>query len=242
MIVKRLNFLSNSLKNGKYYFFEFILIFVAVATGAWVENLREEFQMRDREKRLMFSLIGDLQMDTTEIGEQIKVLKSRLTGMDSILNEIRRKEPDLNVIKLQRLQYNYALPVPIVGNNDRVKTQIESFGHDIISNESVVTSVLSYWDLKRDISFNNIRYQDYWWESRKLAYQLFDSRYIFRENGVLVVLPDAKLLPHTESQIIQYSNWVSNMRALLEVVYIPNLQKQSKAATELILRIKKEYN
>lgn len=243
MILKWLKLQSTLVKSSKYYFFEFILIFVAVAAGAWVENLREDFQTRDKENRLMYSLVEDLQMDTTEIGAQIKALKARLSGMDSIVDEIYSKDAKfLDVTKLQRLQYNYVLPVAIVGNNDRTKTQIESIGHDIISNEKIITNVLDYWDLKKDLSFNNIRYQDYWWESRKLAYQLFDSRYIFRVNGVLGVLPEAKFLPHTESQIIQYSNWVSNMQGLLEGVYIPNLEKQSKSATELIMLITEEYN
>lgn len=242
MILKRLKILSSHFNNSRYYLFEFLLIFIAVAAGAWVENVREDFQLKDKERRLMKTLIEDLQTDTTEISIQIKLLRSRLAGMDSIVDQIyAMNQNGVSIPKLQKLQYSYALPVALVGNSDRAKSQIESLGYDIISSDRVMTSVLNYWALKKDVLFNNNRYQDYWWESRKLAYQLFDSRYVHRVNGVLNISPEAKLLTHTESQLIQYSNWVSNMRGLLEIIYIPNLERQSKIAAELIAEIKYEY-
>ncbi len=47
--------LPQSLSKTKFYIFEFILIFVAVAAGAWVENLREDFQNKDKERELVRS-------------------------------------------------------------------------------------------------------------------------------------------------------------------------------------------
>jgi hypothetical protein len=235
--------LPDSLNKIKFYAFEFILIFVAVAAGAWVENLRENLQEKDKEKQLMLLMIGDLQKDTAEISAQIKLLKTRRYGLDSITKLVySNPSSQLNHTQLQRLQYNYVLPAATIGSNTRAKIQIEGVGHDIISSEKIVIGVLNYWALQKDISFNNNRYQDYWWESRKLAYQLFDSRFIHRVNGVLTVSPEAKLLPHTDGQLIQYCNWVSNMSALLEIIYVPNLEKQSKAAAELIILIQQEYD
>src|SRR5215471_4596046 len=72
-------------KNFKEYFFEFIMIFLAVTLGFFAENVRENSTDREREKQYMQSMIEDLKSDTLQINAVMQEKRSRNMMIDSLV-------------------------------------------------------------------------------------------------------------------------------------------------------------
>ena len=65
-------------KKWTHYFWEFLMLFLAVFCGFLAENIREHQIELRREKQFMQSLLSDIREDTTEINKSIEsALKSK---------------------------------------------------------------------------------------------------------------------------------------------------------------------
>lgn len=93
------------LKHFSHYIFEFVMMFLAVTMGFFVENQREKMSDRAQELQLMTILSEDLKSDIVRIEEIIRLRKDRVIKNDSLiilLNSPQRSQ------QMQRI-YNYAL-------------------------------------------------------------------------------------------------------------------------------------
>lgn len=73
-------------KKLKDYFFEFLMLFLAVAAGFFAENLREHRLESKREREMMQALLQDLKADIYQI-DSLKVRRvSRNADADSLIN------------------------------------------------------------------------------------------------------------------------------------------------------------
>ncbi len=74
----------NSGKKFSHYFYEFLMLFLAVFCGFLAENIRENSVERHREKEYILSMIEDLKTDTTNINIQAKSRSDRKQRLDSL--------------------------------------------------------------------------------------------------------------------------------------------------------------
>lgn len=72
-------------KSWKSYFWEFLMLFLAVTLGFFVENQREHYIEHVRAKEFSKTLVKDLQNDTAAIHEQNKSAKTYIALADSLL-------------------------------------------------------------------------------------------------------------------------------------------------------------
>jgi hypothetical protein len=72
-------------KNWKSYFWEFLMLFLAVTLGFFVENQREHYIEHVRAKEFSKTLVKDLQNDIGAIHEQNKSAKTYIAIADSLL-------------------------------------------------------------------------------------------------------------------------------------------------------------
>ena len=72
-------------KKWTHYFWEFIMLFLAVFCGFLAENQREHMIEHQREKKFIRSLISDLSADTTRLGTIIHLRNERLVLLDSFM-------------------------------------------------------------------------------------------------------------------------------------------------------------
>jgi len=73
-------------KNWKSYFWEFLMLFLAVSLGFFVENQREHYIENLRAKEFSKSLIQDLQNDIVGIQRQKKTASMYIALADSLIN------------------------------------------------------------------------------------------------------------------------------------------------------------
>ena len=77
-------------KKWTHYFWEFLMLFLAVFCGFMAENQREHMIEHRREKEYMRSLIEDLQTDTFNLNSNIllgQVVRTRLENLVSIFKQ-----------------------------------------------------------------------------------------------------------------------------------------------------------
>lgn len=72
-------------KSFKKYFFEFIMVFLAVTAGFFSENIRENFGEYSREQEYIRSVTEDLRQDIYTLDSIIDVRKKKDAMLDSLL-------------------------------------------------------------------------------------------------------------------------------------------------------------
>lgn len=72
-------------KSFKKYFFEFIMVFLAVTAGFFSENIRENFGEYSREQEYIRSVAEDLRQDVRALDSIINVRKRKDMMLDSLL-------------------------------------------------------------------------------------------------------------------------------------------------------------
>jgi hypothetical protein len=71
-------------KKWTHYFWEFLMLFLAVFCGFMAENFREHQIEHKREKQYMASLIADLENDTANLLSGFSVKEERIAAIDSV--------------------------------------------------------------------------------------------------------------------------------------------------------------
>src|SRR6266481_3397736 len=71
-------------KKWTHYFWEFLMLFLAVFCGFLAENFREHQVEHQREKQYMASLIRDLRADTSALSSGIPLKLRRIGAIDSV--------------------------------------------------------------------------------------------------------------------------------------------------------------
>ena len=67
-------------KKWTHYFWEFLMLFLAVTLGFFVENQREHFVEHRREKQYVRSFLGDLKSDLVQLDSLVKQRMKRKKG------------------------------------------------------------------------------------------------------------------------------------------------------------------
>ena len=80
-------------KGWKHYFFEFLMLFLAVFAGFLAENWREHYVEHQREKKFARRLLSDLQQDSIFFEDRIKQLEGRQQNhkafLETMINPVR---------------------------------------------------------------------------------------------------------------------------------------------------------
>ncbi|TAL50686.1 MAG: hypothetical protein EPN92_01390, partial [Chitinophagaceae bacterium] len=134
-------------KKWTHYFWEFLMLFLAITLGFFVENQREHFVEKKREKQYIRSMIDDLGHDTAVFSIDNRVRLEAVTMYDSVillLNKKNRSEFDQ-----QRLYYLSRMGLrlsPFPRINDRTYEQMKSSGNlRLIHDSKTADQVTKYY-------------------------------------------------------------------------------------------------
>ena len=129
-------------KNWKQYFWEFLMLFLAVTLGFFVENQREHLIEHKREKQFIITMVEDLKSDTSQLTQNIIYRKTREKMCDSLIFYLSGYRNNGNEIyyyarNLSRPQY--------FSPNDRTLQQLKNSGAlRLIRNLSTSDSIMAY--------------------------------------------------------------------------------------------------
>ena len=232
-------------KRWSHYFWEFLMLFLAVFCGFLAEYQLEHKIEKDREKQYMASLLEDLQLDTTLVQSTYNLGVKQVKITDSLIETINTKELSPDVIKSIYLHSINTTRVINASFEDRTATQLKnSGGMRLVRKKIVADSILSYWQHIEKCKSIAGRL-DYMAEGRSvLFYRLFHNKYVIRNSEPIPVAIDvkdgAKLLVDDPVILAEYGNRTFFRRMILNNYNI-NLVRIKDQAVKLMEVIRREY-
>ncbi len=132
-------------KNWKSYFWEFLMLFLAVFCGFLAEYELEHVIERQREKKYMRSLITDLMADTAHLNEGFPRKEGRIAAIDSLFDyfSVHRDQKTIPAYVhnlMRRSSWDRAYD-----RNNITLTQLKNSGNmRLIRKKNVADSILTY--------------------------------------------------------------------------------------------------
>jgi len=141
-------------KKWTHYFWEFLMLFLAVFCGFLAENQREHMVEHQREKQYMSTLLEDLKADIPLIDSTIIDWEIINKSIDTVTNEITFPLSNIDFPKIYR-HLNAALNIWSFRYNDRTITQLKnSGGFRLIRNKAVANKIIAYDQFNNDAIVN----------------------------------------------------------------------------------------
>ena len=218
-----------------HYFFEFLMLFLAVFCGFIAENWREQLREHQREKEFILSIVEDIKSDTLESNKILLQLKRLNSGIDSVLMVLSSPEIINNSNEAYRL-WTKNLGLEVFVSNDRTIQQLKNSGElRLIRNKAVSDSIMKYdQTLKKYYAQSNLMYS----ALRDLTNysQLFDFISLNNKKNIPVPLTDQgkKLLNQAYANLQLWNRGLIGLISWLEEV--------NEDGTRLVTFIQKEYH
>lgn len=112
-------------KKWKEYLFQFLMLFLAVTAGFFMENQREHYVENHRAHELAASLVKDLQADTSEVTTSGKRMVFIVATADTLLHELDKPRKLQNDSLVQLAMYRlsgYNFYDPQMGTYQQIKS------------------------------------------------------------------------------------------------------------------------
>ena len=235
-------------KKWTHYFWEFLMLFLAVTLGFFVENQREHYIEHQREKQFISSLFNDIKSDTANIAKIIHARTVKEEMLDSILHMMNSPRRADFIIQI----YPYAvllgrtLPYRFVPNDGTMQQLKNSGALRLIRKRAVVDSIAKY-----DISVRNILGQYAVEENqiehyRTAAAKIFDALVfgpMLDENAAVVRLPseNTSFQPYTNRELSEWNYRVYGLNGINKANR-RDLRLLLKQAAGLLALLKNEYH
>ena len=225
-------------------FWEFLMLFIAITLGFFVENYREGLVDRQKENEIISSFINDIETDIKELDVVIQRREIREVRIDSILYILNNGLHN----NYGKDLYYYAryLPRPFVfWANNTTNEELKYSGNFIlIKNQEIIDALLEYNDNYVFIDFIREREE---YLVRRLFDQInviFDQR-VFDEMNVY----DIEFVYPSGNPEINVKNkeainlFLSNLHYVktVNVGQLGLFKKHQKRAKEILKFLKKEY-
>ena len=137
-------------KKWTHYFWEFLMLFLAVFCGFMAENQREHMIEHQREKQYMKTLLEDLRADTPLLNETVKHWQDVNKSIDSVTDAVTLPLHVADMSKVYR-HLNAAFNVWSFSYNDRTIAQLKnSGGFRLIRKEVVAGKIIAYDQFNND--------------------------------------------------------------------------------------------
>ena len=234
-------------KKWTHYFWEFLMLFLAVFCGYLAEYKLEQTIERHREKEYMQSMLRDLQADITGINTDIKGKIIRIALADSLLCLFEKK----NFKNTSGRMYNIAGLLSLrsyFNPNDGTVQQLKNAGgFRLIKKANVMDSIQQYFILIRDLQRLQELEESQLVEYHGLMGKLF-SAFVFNKMFASKETMQINQLT-TNPDVIAEDNQVINDLSMKIVITKGNrlsqmeaLKQLQQSADVLINLIKKEYH
>lgn len=233
-------------KKWTHYLWEFIMLFLAVTLGFFVENQREHLIEHKREKQYILTLIEDLRSDTAQLAISIDGRWQKEEMIDSLILVINFSDFSKQGSNIYYWCYNVLRPSRFFPN-DRTIQQLKNAGNmRLIRNLPVSDSIMAYdQQTKRLMEIiseeNDIRIQ-----FREFTKTIFDGNTLFyitdKEKVTFNRPPGNPQLAKTDKATINELFVTLHMTQHVMRVGRRTQERLKKTATELIGFLKQEYH
>ena len=232
-------------KSWKSYFWEFLMLFLAVFCGFLAEYKLEQTIERHREKEFILSMIEDAATDTANIHLAIAQNKERIKHADSLamatLNYKGTQTENSRIYSTARKTVYYP---ELVYPTDRTLFQLKnSGGMRLIQNKRSVESIIDYDNSGKNVVNQQAYYEHYLTALTEASNRLMDFSVLLNYKQPSAVYPNenARIVNPTTEKLLEMGN-MSMMFQGVMMQYIVRLQEMERQGVELINTLKKEYH
>ena len=232
-------------KKWTHYFWEFLMLFLAVFCGFLAENQREHMVEHKREKQYMMSLVEDLETDTAELKTAINKTDSTARYSDSVLFFLTTyKIAGTIPARLANLVGTAGQRLTII-NTDRTSSQLKNSGAmRLIRNNKVSNAILQYWKQIDETNISLDRYLVYRNAGREIVFKLWIIPEVYRQ-GLLMhkdSIQQLRVIDNDPKKWDEFTNLIAISGAIARSAHMNNLKKQFDMSANLIFLIKEEYH
>ncbi len=233
-------------KNWKSYFWEFLMLFLAVFCGFLAEYQLEHKIERDREKQFINSLVADLKDDEKSLTAMMESEQFGLASIDTLMNLLNNpalaKQHGDQLYFVARMGPRY---IPFA-NNSRTFDQLKfSGGFRLIRNTEASNKIMEYYNKLPVIHLMEDNYNHEFDNYKRTAAKILDPGILRRQEGnsgeilrsndnPVLRTYDAEMLKELSFHSLQMNGSRRSKLALLE-----NLKKEG---IELIDFLNKKYH
>ena len=237
-------------KKWHHYFWEFLMLFLAVTLGFFVENQREHLIEHKREKVFMNSLVEDIKADTATYRSMITIYTTVKQHVDSLiilladLNNLERNAKAIYSHQVFLQDYSKLI------YSDRTIQQLKNGGNfRLIRKKEVSDKIIAYDGLVRNmvedmqqqlILTRHLKIND----GGNSIFKFGPMRH-WNEKGRIsneIMLPDPPYFITPTNEKVDHLINDLELYSLAIGWFVRHLQQITTAANELNGLIKKEYN
>ena len=233
-------------KKWTHYFWEFLMLFLAVFCGFLAENQREHMVEHRREKDFMNSMIDDLSKDTAAINFWIDKLNGNQKNIDSAISlyvSLRQMTGD-DIAEIGRLGSNGLTNIGLVFT-DRTSSQLKSSGSmRLVRNKLVADSLTEYWNRIEAFKLTQTRIESYRLDGRKIGFKIFGSlagSYVRSSIDSTFLVNSPGVLNESPALLGEYTNYLVIIGQTYRNQFYHQLEDILRISVRLIEIIKKEY-
>jgi hypothetical protein len=231
-------------KNWKSYFWEFLMLFLAVFCGFLAEYQLEHKIERDRGEQYMKSMVEDLKADTAMLILNIKQRQSRIVMTDSLVKILGSTSVNERGNEIYYYGRNISLPTNIFPNDGTIQ-QLKSSGNlRLIRNITISNNIMAYDQKMRNVLFGMSDEVEVRAEYRLVARKLYQTKVFYEmittdeisipQNNPALYSKDAGLLNEFIGAI-QYFKKIHQAQLIRSEELLVQAQR-------LMENIKKEYH
>ena len=248
-----------SRKKWTHYFWEFLMLFLAVFCGFLAENKREHIVEHNRAKEYAKSLLNDLREDTGELRRGIHQTKFIMSSIDSLISmtnsmEIKETVPGL-IYYYSKFTFN---GFRIDWSKSTIDQLIQSGNLRYFRNKELVAAINFYYYMQGIISVQNqsdFGHRDKVIESRN---RILQSRY-YSIFGRLNIVQEEHGLPHSRqidslintnlplqkgaaTEIDEFINYITDRKARLDAIVDVYYPRANEIAIDIIKMLAEEFH
>ena len=231
-------------KKWTHYFWEFIMLFLAVFCGFLAEYQLEHKIEKDREKQYMKSMVEDLRSDTAMLISNIKVRQERIVMMDSLVSLLGSSAVNERGNDIYYFGRSISPPTNVFPNDGTIQ-QLKSSGNlRLIRKNTISNSIMAYDQKMRNVLFEMGDEVEIRAEYRILARKLFKTN-VFHEmiatDKVSIPKNNPALYSKDAGLINEFIGAVQYFKRVHQAQLIRS-EELLVQAKQLIADIKKEYH
>jgi len=218
-----------------HYFYEFLMLFLAVFCGFLAENQREHFVEQRREKQYIKSIIEDLKSDTGNYNRQIQYRTISQKRAESLiillLSPERNKHVDSIYVCVERVGRG-----TLFLYNDRTIQQLKNSGSmRLISNQTASDLIIQYDQFVKDMQHFELVREEILTTFREMSSYILDADFFYSmvdtSSDLSIKRPkeNSKLFSDNPETINRLCYWANRFRVVNRQVIVSQTDCKNSA-------------
>jgi len=233
-------------KKWTHYFWEFLMLFLAVFCGFLAEYQLEHKIEKNREKQFMLSMIGDLEEDTSLLNSQLTSFRSKGIELDSMIYLLN--SPDINKYGAELYYYSRkAHRFTFFNITDRTIQQMKNSGRfRLVRNNFAANAILRYYALMNNLNELQTRNEQYAMEYRVYSMNVINPLVLQKmvdttNQAIIMIHGNPELLTYNKETLLRLTSILHYLNSVRRGVQL-RYDYIKIEAEKLIELLKNEYH